>query len=260
MLRSGKGYVNIVKSCSILRSPVRFPDILVVKSLSTYSSPPNPAVLNLRTKVLLFQILVLLFQTYDGSKCAESALDDLVSAGLPDVGEALVVLLAEVWLPRKNGNGVPSLELTGINLDSERSAAIEERYRKNAKAVAEAATLANHAEQRLKRILPNWEVKAEGSYGSPAWEILTQADKLSPDLILVGSHGRSASSRFFLGSISLKVLAEANCSVRVSRGRIEVDPATVRIIIGMGREERRLRLRLLRRGVGQMGVRFDWLP
>ena len=38
--------------------------------------------------------------------------------------------------------------------------------------------------------------------------------------------------RLFLGSISQKVLTEAHCSVRIARGRIEVDPAPGRIIIG----------------------------
>ena len=36
---------------------------------------------------------------YDGSKCAEAALDDLTHAGLPEKGEALVMSVAEVWLP-----------------------------------------------------------------------------------------------------------------------------------------------------------------
>src|ERR1051326_1795330 len=36
---------------------------------------------------------------YDGSPCAEAALDDLTHAGFPDSGEALIVSVAEVWLP-----------------------------------------------------------------------------------------------------------------------------------------------------------------
>ena len=51
-------------------------------------------------------------------------------------------------------------------------------------------------------------------------------------MIVVGSHGRSAIGRFFLGSISQKVLTEAECSVRVARGKIEVDPSAARIVIG----------------------------
>lgn len=36
---------------------------------------------------------------YDGSDCAEAALDDLQRAGLPSKTEALVLSVAEVWLP-----------------------------------------------------------------------------------------------------------------------------------------------------------------
>ena len=173
-----------------------------------------------------------LIVAYDGSKCSEAALDDLVRAGLPDSGEALVISVAEVWLPPKNGNGFANWESTGIKFDPQTLATIQKHYEKNEKAVAEAETLANHAKKRLQRIFPQWQIKAETTYGSPAWEILARADEFKPDVILVGSHGRSAISRFFLGSISQKVLTEAHCSVRVARGRIEVDPTPMRILIG----------------------------
>lgn len=173
-----------------------------------------------------------LIVAYDGSKCAEAALDDLTNAGLPHKGSVLVMCVAEVWLPPKNGSGVPSWELTGINLDPDSLAMIQRHYERNEKAVAEAATLANHAKQRVKGMFPDWQVDSEATYGSPAWEILARADELKPELIVVGSHGRSAVGRVFLGSISQKVLTEANCSVRVARGRIEVDPTTARVLIG----------------------------
>ena len=36
---------------------------------------------------------------YDGSECADAALDDLMRAGLPEVAEAQILTVAEVWLP-----------------------------------------------------------------------------------------------------------------------------------------------------------------
>ncbi len=36
---------------------------------------------------------------YDGSDCAEAALDDLKRAGLPPNAEACILSVAEVWLP-----------------------------------------------------------------------------------------------------------------------------------------------------------------
>ena len=60
-----------------------------------------------------------------------------------------------------------------------------------------------------------------------------KADQLKPDLIVVGSQGRSALGRFVMGSVSQKVLTEARCSVRVARGRVEVEDSLARIIVGV---------------------------
>jgi nucleotide-binding universal stress UspA family protein len=49
---------------------------------------------------------------------------------------------------------------------------------------------------------------------------------------VVGSHGRGAVGRILLGSVSQKVLNEARCSVRIARGKIEVDQSPERILIG----------------------------
>ena len=164
---------------------------------------------------------------YDGSSCAEAALDDLVQAGLPKAGEFLVMSVAEVWLPPEK-----SPEWDAETSDPYLKEINRKHWAKNKKAVAEVETLANHAAQRLRKMFPGWTVSAEATYGSPAWEVLTKADNFKPDLIVAGSQGRSAVGRFFLGSISQKILTEAHCSVRVARGRVEADPTTVRIVIG----------------------------
>lgn len=165
---------------------------------------------------------------YDGSSCSEVALDDLMRSGLPASCEALVISVAEVWLPPPGGD----FEVSGIKLDQRLERILQNRLEKDQTVVAEASTLSNHAKQRLQRLFPEWRVKAEASYGSPAWEILTRADELRPDLVVVGSHGRSGIRRFFLGSISQKVLTEAHCPVRVARGRDSADGAGMRLIIG----------------------------
>ena len=163
---------------------------------------------------------------YDGSKCSESAIDDLVRAGLPDDTDCSVISVAEVWLPPSQNNGE----------DHQPDPYLERLVRKQRetgeKAVDEARAFAKHAVTRLNRMFPKWSVRADATYGSPAWEILNKADEFKPDLIVVGSHGQSAISRFLLGSISQKVLTVAHSSVRVARGRIEIDPSPVRIMIG----------------------------
>ncbi len=163
---------------------------------------------------------------YDGSKCSESAIDDLVRAGLPSDTECSVISVAEVWLPPANSNG------NGDQVDPNLERLVSKQREAGEKAVEEARAFAKHALSRLNTMFPTWKVSADATYGSPAWEILNKADEFKPELIVVGSHGQSAISRFLLGSISQKVLTVSHSSVRVARGRIEIDPSPVRIVIG----------------------------
>lgn len=165
---------------------------------------------------------------YDGSACSNAALDDLKLAGLPETVEAVVMSVADVWLPPPPEN--ESLGEYARDLQSHPQPF--KAYQTNAKAVTEAEVLAKHAQERLLKMFPAWKVSAEAAYGSPAWEIWSKSNEMKADLIVVGSHGHTALGRFFLGSISNKVLTEAHCSVRVARGKIEVDPAPSRIVIG----------------------------
>lgn len=164
---------------------------------------------------------------YDGSNSSEAALDDLVRAGLPETGEAVIMSVSELWFPLNS-----KAEIAGNETAAHAKQIIKHHHNKGKKSLVEAEIIAEHAKKRLQRILPGWKIKAEAAYGSAAQETLKRADKFKPDLIVVGSHGRSAVSQFFLGSISNKVLSEAQCSVRVARGRVEVDPTPMRVIIG----------------------------
>jgi nucleotide-binding universal stress UspA family protein len=161
---------------------------------------------------------------YDGSDCSEAAIDDLRTAGLPLEGEAFVVSVAEVWLPPKNG------EDTG--LDPYLESLLAEMRQKSEDAMNEAREMAERGCGRVRIALPGWHVRSEATYGSPAWEILNKAEELDVDLIIIGSHGYGAVNRFLLGSISQKVMTEARCSVRVARGKVEVEPAPIRIAVG----------------------------
>jgi nucleotide-binding universal stress UspA family protein len=167
---------------------------------------------------------------YDGSECAEAALDDLQRAGLPDDAEALVVAVTEVWLPPPP----PSVyEVVEEALAAHTPAELQREYVNSSPPVVEARGLAESARERLRKNFPAWEVRAESWYGSPAREVLRRAQEWGPDLIVVGSHGRSGFGRFVMGSVSQKVLNEARASVRVARGRVEVEPKPVRILVGV---------------------------
>ena len=153
---------------------------------------------------------------YDGSECAEAALDDLRRAGLPQRAETLVFGVVELWLPP------PHPESYLLMPDPSQQPVVEEANR-----------LALRAVERLKKNFPEWTVSAKVERGSPASEILNFAEDWHPDLIVVGSHGRSAVGRLVLGSVSQKIVTEARCSVRVARGKVDVEPTAVRLIVGV---------------------------
>lgn len=167
-----------------------------------------------------FRILM----AYDGSECAEVALADLKNAGLAEKSvEALVVSVAEVWLPPQDESGEDEAFVTE---------GLRKKYEARLEVLHEAEAMAEKAARRLGTMFPEWRIAARASYGSPAWEILFQAGEFAPDLIVVGAQGLSAIGRVLIGSVSQKIVTEAKCSVRVARGQTEPDDAPARIVIG----------------------------
>ncbi len=154
---------------------------------------------------------------YDGSEGAESAIDDLKRAGLPRRAEAVVLTIVEELIPMPTSIG-------GVDTTFAKSLLEEEKN---------SLALARRARSRVQSVFPGWEILAEAAIGSPASEIITRADEWGPDLIVVGSHGRTALGRMFFGSVSQKVINEARCSVRVARGRIVEPDVPARIIVGV---------------------------
>jgi nucleotide-binding universal stress UspA family protein len=121
-----------------------------------------------------------------------------------------------VWLPP------PSLyEVVG--------APFETRAARDAQA---AAALTAKAYDRLRELFPEWHILTLGDYGDPSTRIVEEAMRRAVDLVVVGSHGRSALGRLLLGSVSQKVVNEAPCSVRVARGR-PGRSGPVQLVVGM---------------------------
>jgi nucleotide-binding universal stress UspA family protein len=167
---------------------------------------------------------------YDGSGCAEAALDDLQRAGLPAELEALVVSVTEVFFPPPPPSSYEILEQArAVHVPAD----ITRVYAKGSPAIEEADSQAECAATRLRTNFPGWKITTQASVGSPKRELVRQADEWKPDLIIVGSHGRSLLGRFVLGSVSQGVLTYARCSVRVSRGRVEEPDTPVRIVVGV---------------------------
>lgn len=171
---------------------------------------------------------------YDGSECADASLDDLSRAGLPPDAEAQILSVAEVWLPPQPPS---AYEIVEQAREVEVPADLKRVYARGSQAEKDALELAQRASARVKANFPGWKVSADSLCGSPAWEVVFRADQWKPDLIVVGSHGRTALGRFVLGSVSQRILTETRCSVRVARGRLEEPGTPVRIIVGVDGSE-----------------------
>lgn len=148
---------------------------------------------------------------YDGTPGAETALLDLLRSGLPKSISVRVLAIADVWVPPDPAKDEPQFP--------EELARSRVRARAQALAAVEnARSIATEGARRAKDILPEADVDAIAHADSPGWGILAEATRWNADLVVIGSHGRSTLEKFFLGSVSFKVAAEAHCSVRVVRG------------------------------------------
>jgi nucleotide-binding universal stress UspA family protein len=168
---------------------------------------------------------------YDGSECSASAINDLRRAGLPSDTEAIVFSVSDVWEEPgafdqlTHYSEVPSVEeMTSIRMYI-------------AAARKEVEALAEKGSELVKANFSGWEVHSESRSGNPAWEIIERSDVWKADLIVVGSQGRTALGRAILGSVSHKVLREANCSVRIAREPVSEAGSPSRILIAVDGSE-----------------------
>ncbi len=167
---------------------------------------------------------------YDGSPCAEAVLEDMAKAGLPAEMEASVISVADVWLPSNADQPGPAFPAsTPESVRKARDQALA--------ALKSAQALADRAVDRLKVLHPKWSVESFACADSPAWGVLTKTIEWKASLVALGSHGRSTLERFFLGSVSQKVAAEASCSVRIARPRKNPHHARIRVVVAVDGSE-----------------------
>jgi len=167
---------------------------------------------------------------YDGTTSADTALDDLLRAGLPAEANAIVISVADIFMPRVAASEGYDAKAAMLSFGS---SAVQRRLEQVSHALDEARRWATIASKRLHAQFPSWKVQTEVCGHSPAWAIVEKADEWKPDLVVLGSHNRSALGQLFLGSISQTVLSEARCSVRIARSRLAKDPTPGQILIGV---------------------------
>lgn len=165
---------------------------------------------------------------YDGSECADAAIADLKNAGLGANTEALVVSLADVFLPPPVAEAIDDPAPVYVPESVRLALARAQQKLDDAKA------LAQRAAEQIKSAFPSWVVNYDAQADSPAWALIRMADELKPDLMVLGARGHSVfGGRVILGSISQRVLYEARCSIRITRTEVKKDEGPVRILIGV---------------------------
>lgn len=164
---------------------------------------------------------------YDGSECADMALEDLRRAGLPREAEALVLSVADVFLP-------PPVTEADETFPFQVPVGVKRAHAHAAHQLAHARCFAERAATRVERLFPSWRVSHEATADSPAWAIIMKTDEWQPRLVVVGAHGHNVlGGRVILGSVSQRVLYEARASVRVARFAPKATDKPLRLVIGL---------------------------
>ena len=139
----------------------------------------------------------------DGSEFSREAVDKTCQMLVtPEDTEIKIVCVYE-----------PIVPLDAFPQSAEYSEKLEEKERRDAETfVAAAAAL-------VKEYFPEADVKVETEIktGAPDQVILETAKEWKPNVIVVGSHGRSFWGRLTLGSVSDSIIHHAPCSVLVVR-------------------------------------------
>jgi nucleotide-binding universal stress UspA family protein len=173
----------------------------------------------------------------DGSDPARWIGDDLVQAGLPEILDALVLSVADVWLPPPvPSEGELAVPVTPLAIERAQAAAKQK--------VSEMELTAARSAERLQKVFPHWHLTSEAFADSPGWGILKRAAEWRADLIVVAAAGRTGLGRLNMGSVSRQVVAEATCSVRVVRPPLAHRRPSPCLVIGLdGSEDADLAMR-----------------
>jgi len=107
---------------------------------------------------------------------------------------------------------VPDLLFLSGRIDVEAEGSCRERAYEE---IIAAGEIVRQAMRKLDMSFPRVETRVHA--GPPAEEILTVAEEIGADLIVIGSRGKSAVAEWFLGSVSEELLKKAPCPVLIVR-------------------------------------------
>ena len=138
----------------------------------------------------------------DGSSGSDAAINEVCDRVWPGDTEVRVISVTQIPAPLGGEPIASDLYITMLQ---------EERKR--------VAYAAKAASEQVRRRAPGLRVDHVVAEGNAKAEILAEADRWGADLVILGSHGRSAIQRFLLGSVAQSVALHAHCSVEIARRR-----------------------------------------
>lgn len=184
---------------------------------------------------------------YENSAASDYIFVDLLAAGLPEDAHFVVVSATDLEpLSTESQRDLDGL----LDLDKatwQRGISPEERRYLIDRLLAarnhiesrmnEVEVEAASAAEKLRQAFPSATVEHVAVMGSPYNALVEQARKYNGDLIIVGSQSASALTRYFLGSVSQKVVSHASSSVRVARAQANPDPSSLHLVIAFDGSE-----------------------
>lgn len=138
---------------------------------------------------------------YDGSRFAEAAVDEVLGRPWPPASEVRLVTAIDRPAPMATVDGLEGFAPLGEAIG---------------------ARLRESAYQQIRAVLEKFAARRSdlaASYelrdGEPKGALLEAIREWKPDLVLVGSHGKSPLERFLLGSVSHALVSHAPCNVEI---------------------------------------------
>jgi nucleotide-binding universal stress UspA family protein len=136
----------------------------------------------------------------DGSECSQSAVASVAARPWPAGSEIKILSALELpFMPTPETWALPDSYYTQLEGSANEAA----------------QTAVNEAAAKLQN--PAYTIATEIKTGPAKTVILEEAERWGADLIVLGSHGYSGWQRFWLGSVSNAVAAQAHCSVEIVR-------------------------------------------
>lgn len=139
----------------------------------------------------------------DGSGFSKAAVKALAKMRLPDDSEISIINVYE-----HPAMSTPELITTAGPIDT-----YYKEFINNAEKIGE--KIVSDAVKILKEKIGSLTINTNVVSGLPKREILEKSESFDADLIVVGSQGQGAFSRFLLGSVSQYLATHAKCSVLI---------------------------------------------